>query len=274
MDVIWWPGAAHGSVKRNVAAGHLLRIRDGMGSGVDAIASDRLKPVRWRAGSLEYLPPGADHTHSTDLASDWVCVEVSESEWEELVDLVGVRPTAPVSCETGRTIPKADRVLREFRRRGLAKPTDEGLSLAFASELMRQVAQSRVPLRCGGLSERALRTVLEHVEANLSESIGVDDLARVAGLSRFYFIAAFERSTGQTPHQYVMSRRLARARDMLRRSDVSITTIAADCGFSSHAHLCGLFAERYRCTPGQFRGCEEDFIVHFGSTGRPKPARR
>lgn len=103
MDVVVWPGTAHAGVARSVSGHHVLRLRESPGSGADAVASKRLQPVDWRAGALEYIPPGADHSHRTDLASDWISVALATHEWDALVDLSrGSRPFTSLPHSSGQ----------------------------------------------------------------------------------------------------------------------------------------------------------------------------
>src|SRR5688572_9211902 len=89
-------------------------------------------------------------------------------------------------------------------------------------------AQSR-----GGLSPAALRRVQLFVEANLSESIRLADLAERALLSEFHFARAFKRSTGTTPRAYVETRRIAAAERLLGETDLPLAGIALAVGFGS-----------------------------------------
>lgn len=254
MDVVVWSGDAHADVARSVSDRHVLRVRESPGCGAEAVASDRLLAVHWRAGALEYLPPHAEHHHRTDQASDWIGVALSAPAWDELVDLAGCTLGAPVPCSAGRALPAVGRTLRALRRAvRTAAPADPAPGLALALDLLRQLAGPGPVPAPGSLTAPALRRVTAFVEAQLAEPVTVPALAAIAGLSPFHFIAAFERSTGQTPHQYLLSRRLARARALLSGTDLSVAMVAAECGLASHAHLCALFAERYGCPPGTWR---------------------
>jgi AraC-like DNA-binding protein len=111
---------------------------------------------------------------------------------------------------------------------------------------------SHPPAR-GGLPPGAMRRVREHVELHLSESMDLAELAGVAGLSLYHFARAFKQSTGVTPHQYLVQRRIEQAREMLARSDLPLSEIALAAGFSDQSHLARLFRQTLGITPGQFR---------------------
>ncbi len=104
----------------------------------------------------------------------------------------------------------------------------------------------------GGLSSAVLRRLADFVSENVGEPLGLDDLAACAGLSPFHFARAFKRSTGETPHAFVMRRRVERAEEALRRG-AEIADTALACGFSSQSHFTAAFRRRTGATPGQFR---------------------
>ena len=110
-----------------------------------------------------------------------------------------------------------------------------------------------VPQARGGLPPGAMRRVREHVETHLSESIDVAELAAIAGLSLFHFARQFKQSAGVTPHHYLIKRRVERAREMLVRTDFSLSEIAIATGFSDQSHLARHFRQVLGTTPGQFR---------------------
>jgi transcriptional regulator of acetoin/glycerol metabolism len=105
----------------------------------------------------------------------------------------------------------------------------------------------------GGVSPAAMRRVREYVEAHLIESIDLQMLAGIAGLSVFHFARAFTQSTGLTPHQYLVHKRVNRAQDMLLRTDFTLTNIALASGFSDQSHLTRHFRQMLGTTPLEFR---------------------
>jgi AraC-like DNA-binding protein len=105
----------------------------------------------------------------------------------------------------------------------------------------------------GGLPPAAMRRVREHVEAHLSESMDLAELAAIAGLSVYHFARAFKQTAGVAPHHYLVHRRVERAQEMLARSGLPLSEIALAAGFSDQSHLARHFRQRLGMTPGQFR---------------------
>lgn len=111
---------------------------------------------------------------------------------------------------------------------------------------------ARSQARCG-LTPPVQRRVLAYIDEHLDADISVESLAAVAGLSSFHFLRQFRRSMGQTPHRYVVQQRLARARELLLQTDLSVLEIAWQCGFDDPSHFARRFREQYRLAPSAFR---------------------
>ncbi len=105
----------------------------------------------------------------------------------------------------------------------------------------------------GGLSARTMRRVREYVEAHLGESINLEMLAGVAGLSMHHFAREFKQSAGMTPHHYLTRKRVERAQEMLAQTDLSLSAIAYATGFSDQSHLARHFRLMVGTTPREFR---------------------
>jgi len=88
---------------------------------------------------------------------------------------------------------------------------------------------------------------------HLSQSIELAELAGIAGLSVFHFARQFKQSAGVTPHSFVVQKRVERAREMLGRTDLSLSEIAIATGFSDQSHFARHFRQMLGTTPGQFR---------------------
>src|SRR6266404_9763560 len=83
----------------------------------------------------------------------------------------------------------------------------------------------------GGLGPWRLRRITDLVHARLEDELGLDELAQSVGLSTAHFARMFRKSTGETPHQFVLRQRLERAKAMLRAPDARILDVAVACGF-------------------------------------------
>jgi AraC family transcriptional regulator len=98
-----------------------------------------------------------------------------------------------------------------------------------------------------------MRRVLDYIDAQLTDELGLVELAAIAGLSPHHFVEAFKVSVGKPPHRFVMERRVQRALELLRDDDRTIAEIAHAAGFSSQSHLTANFRRVTGLTPGRFR---------------------
>jgi AraC family transcriptional regulator len=105
----------------------------------------------------------------------------------------------------------------------------------------------------GGLPVSRLKRVLEYIQANLDRDIHLDELAAASSLSTFHFAKLFKQSTGSTPHQYVLQRRLERVKELLRDPNISISDVSLQAGFSDQSHLTNVFRRFVGITPSRFR---------------------
>jgi AraC family transcriptional regulator len=112
---------------------------------------------------------------------------------------------------------------------------------------------SVIPIYEGGLPERQLLRILEYIDAHLSQDIKLADLAALLDMSQFHFSHMFKRSLGMAPYQYLLQQRIERAKQLLKKSDQSISDIAFLCGFNSHSHLSKQFRQLTGMTPTAYR---------------------
>ncbi len=131
----------------------------------------------------------------------------------------------------------------------------EQLGTALALYLFRRFAvhQRKTKHYRSGLTGNTLRRLFEYIDGHLDQPISLDDLARVAGISRFYFSALFRNSTGESPCRHVISRRIHHAKRLLANDSITIEEISRITGFSSQSHLASLFRCRVGVTPSKYR---------------------
>ncbi|MBV9077823.1 MAG: helix-turn-helix transcriptional regulator, partial [Methylobacteriaceae bacterium] len=133
----------------------------------------------------------------------------------------------------------------------------EQLALSLAFHVVQRYPADQVrpvePVPPPALPPRTLRRLVEFVRADPGAAITLQDLARVAGLSPSHLTRAFKRSTGTTPHRFVLRERLMLAQDLLSRSDLDLAEVALQSGFSSQSHLGAAFRTMTGLSPGRYR---------------------
>lgn len=105
----------------------------------------------------------------------------------------------------------------------------------------------------GGLSGRRLRQVKAFIADHYESDLSLEELARVGGMSTFHFAREFKRTTGTTPHQYLIKFRVERAKALLTESEIPLVEVSARSGFSHQSHFTRLFRRLTGTTPGAFR---------------------
>jgi AraC family transcriptional regulator len=130
------------------------------------------------------------------------------------------------------------------------------VSALLASES--QDLRPRVPLKhhgpvSGGLARWQTKRTLAYIEANLPSKISTRQLAALVGFSQSHFCRAFKRSLGLAPMAYVSSRRVERAKVIMRSTTEPLSQIALACGFADQSHLTRSFHRRAGMSPSLWR---------------------
>ncbi|MEG3841702.1 AraC family transcriptional regulator [Microcoleus sp. herbarium14] len=130
----------------------------------------------------------------------------------------------------------------------------DSLKTALAIHLLRNycTAKPRLSSYADGLSKSKLQQITEYINEHLHEDIKLIELAAIAQISPYHFLRLFKQSMGITPHQYILQRRINKAKYLLRDSELSIAEIAFRVGFCDQSHLTRCFKRLLGMTPKQF----------------------
>jgi AraC family transcriptional regulator len=104
----------------------------------------------------------------------------------------------------------------------------------------------------GGMPPHRLRRTIEYIDANLGCDIGLAELAAVAEMSQWHFCRMFKRSTGMSPHQYLMRARIAAAKLVLAKPEPRLAEIAKELGFADQSHFTAVFRRFTGMTPKRY----------------------
>lgn len=131
----------------------------------------------------------------------------------------------------------------------------EALGNALSVYLSQRYAArtARMQVFKGGLGKLQLNRAFDYIESKLNEDIRLSSLAEAAGLSISHFATAFKQSTGLSPHQYVLHRRIARAKELLGDPLHSVLEAGALSGFVDQSHFSKVFRRVVGTTPSEFR---------------------
>ena len=98
-----------------------------------------------------------------------------------------------------------------------------------------------------------LRRARDHADRNYSEPLDLAALAAVSGISRFHFQRLFTATYGVSPAEHLSRRRIERAQDLLRATNLTVTEICAAVGFSSLGSFSSRFRELVGCSPSEYQ---------------------
>src|SRR5882672_4740792 len=131
----------------------------------------------------------------------------------------------------------------------------DSVEQAMAVALVKDHAVRHRPLQVyrGGLGSARLRMIKELVHAKMEDDLSLDDMAQSVGLSTAHFARMFRKSTGATPHQFVLRQRLERAKEMLRAPDARVLDVAVACGFKTQQHFAQVFRDVWGVSPTEYR---------------------
>jgi AraC family transcriptional regulator len=131
----------------------------------------------------------------------------------------------------------------------------ELLGTALAARLAANYAVSKPALgfKANGLPQSQLEQVIDYIKANLSQDLSILDLATLTGMSESHFSRSFKQSMGIAPYQYLMQQRVERAKQLLEKGSIAISTIALDCGFANQTHLTKVFRQMTGMTPKAYQ---------------------
>jgi AraC-like DNA-binding protein len=130
-------------------------------------------------------------------------------------------------------------------------------SIARAASLLqvefeRKNADDEGPSR-GALVAWQANRVRAYIDAHLETSIRTRDLAAVVRCSTAHFRRVFKATFGETPHAFILGRRLHRAAELMLTSHEPLSQVSLACGFADQAHLCKIFRKRHGQSPATWR---------------------
>lgn len=247
--------------------GHLVNLHLGAPTST---ATWREDGASWRgtqrSGNVEVFSASKATEQIVHDTSEDASVLLGEAFFRSVVEEVGADPDrVEVLDSFGGRDANVERILLslvpELKTGGLGGELYvESLATALAVHLLREHSSIGPESRRridrnppGGLPRRTLRLVLDHVDANLVGVISLAEVAAVADLSPRHFLRLFKESTGLSPHQYVIARRVERARGLLAGSDLALWRVADACGFAHQQHLSRHFKRLVGVSPGRYR---------------------
>ena len=211
-------------------------------------------------GGVCVLPAGLDHQAVLEGHSEHLALYLDPS----LIAKAASEAQLARSFEIAERYTRGDPVINTIGMALLGELETEGLSGRLYAEslgnvlavhLLRYYAvpSTRPVTFTGGLSAAKLRQVTEFIGDNYGRDIKLAELAQVAGMSSFHFAREFKRTTGTTPHQYLIKFRIERAKALLAKRELPLIEVSLRSGFSHQSHFTRLFRRVTGTTPNSYR---------------------
>src|SRR5262245_36342615 len=215
------------------------------------------------AGAISLLPAGAPSRWRSSGRRDWLHIYLEAGlvarVAAEAFDLDPARLTVPPldALDLPHLRAAMGAVDAELTAGGVGGSlASESLANVLAVHLIRHVLAPRRSERGrdGALPRGRLRAVVAYIEEHLDASPSLGQMAAVARLSPYHFARQFKAATGLPPHQYVILRRVERAKHLLQAgTDLSLAEVAAHAGFSDQSQFSHHFKRLVGVTPRRFR---------------------
>ena len=211
-------------------------------------------------GNVCVLPAGLEHQAALAGNSEHLALYLDPS----VIAKAAADAELSESFELAERYTRSDKVINSVGMALLGELNSEGLSGRLYAEslanvlavhLLRyySVPSTKSVVFTGGLSGTRLRHVTEFISDNYNRDLKLAELAQVAGMSSFHFAREFKRSTGTTPHQYLIKFRVERAKALLAKNDLPLIEIGLRSGFSHQSHFTRLFRRLTGTTPNAYR---------------------
>lgn len=247
---------------------HILCIHLGRPTQVNCRLDELIQKDRRQVrGDMDIVPLGSSISWETEEDVSLLLLQVSPVALAGAAAQLGLDPCHAVLAPQlqVRDTP-LERILMAIESTFLAGGAIDpllfdSLSLAATVRLLQRFADAPPPRPLQALAPRKLRRVLEHIEAHLGERLSVARLAGVAGASPSHFAALFRRSTGESVHQFVLGRRVERARTLLMVDGVSISQTALEAGFAHQSHMASCLKRALGLTPRELAKLGDEAIT-------------
>lgn len=230
------------------------------GAGTRWLDGKRQQEPR-KAGDIAIIPAGTAHRCSWDTSVQFVVLALEPALLQHMgqdwVDPDQIELTPRFATEPDSFIQSMISALRaEVETGGIGSDLLlESLKTTLTIHLLRHYCsmQPRPAYYSDGLAPAKLRQVTDYMSEHLHRDLKLSEMAAIAQISLYHFLRLFKQSTTLTPHQYILQRRLEKAKSLLQQRELSIAEIAIRVGFSDQSHFTRYFKRVFGVTPHQWR---------------------
>ncbi|MEH2156516.1 AraC family transcriptional regulator [Nostoc sp.] len=219
----------------------------------------KLEQERRRAGDIAVIPAGIYHRCNWNSSVEFMVLAIEpallQQVGEDFVNPDRIELTPRFMSQQDVLIQGIFSTLRDELESGKigGDLLIDSFKTTLAIHLLRNYCtmQPKLSSYANGLSQAILKQVTEYIHEHLHQDLKLVDLSAIAQLSPYHFLRLFKQRMGITPHQYILQRRIAKAKHLLKYSNLSIAEIAMQTGFCDQSHLTRCFKHIVGITPKQ-----------------------
>lgn len=224
------------------------------------VRSPEFTGMRWmHPGALWVMPEGSRHSVRFEARVEGIALAFESTEFNRMVEAAGGKLAVPVMHSLAACPPKIEHLMRALAYESEESSSDDHLALeciatAIALSISQHAGATALACKSGPrLAPRQMRAVDAYVEEHLRVTISLAQMAGVANLSAFHFLRAFKGSFGITPAQYVLRRRVERAKALLRGTPMTVAEVGVRVGFDHVSHFSRAFRRVTGNPPSSYR---------------------
>lgn len=255
----WSHGALHDALPG--LSSHVVMTYYGQARDITWRSEGRRFSSRTRSGTITLIPEGHDGHWDIDGSIEVSHVYLPDQRLQAAAEQLAGGKRVELVGRVGFDDPSAARILELLSREAAARDPSSRLFVEQAVDLLcMQLVRAHSSFAAlepappkGGLADWQVKRVTGYMREHLEEEIGLDELAAIAGLSRFHFCTAFRKATGHTPHQWLMRERVSHARDLLAMPEIPVTEIALCVGYQTPSAFSAAFRKVTGATPSEYR---------------------
>lgn len=249
-------------VPETILHSHTLILRKGSPSLLEWRNSGRNRFLRLPPGSSSLLPVGILEAAriTRELPGTAIFLRIDPTLFERGIADIAKRGKLELARHTNLDDPQICRLLSTLDAHlhdgSPAGPLfGESIAVALSAHIAERYATlpQQFERHRGGLSPSRLKRVLDYIHANLSDQLQLSTLAEVADTNLYHFARAFKATVGESPHQYVLRRRIEQAKQLLRDPQISVIEASARTGFVDQSHFSKVFRRLVGTAPTRYR---------------------
>ncbi len=226
-------------------------------TGIHSLGSDQTCIFKAKANSLSFVPGDCDVFSSSEKGGEYLKITLKithENTYNNIPQFSNFVHTEAIKAayrlrKTLLTSHSTDMLIIE-----------EYVAKLCGYNLLTGEKDSKSADSAQWITSSRANKIDEYIEEHLEDQLTVEKLAKYCNLSSGFFSRDFKKAFGKSPKDYIIEKRISKARHYLNTYDSGLSEIAFATGFSSHAHMTSVFKQRLGISPSGMRGRSKRFI--------------